>query len=471
MQQHDHKYKKIHRPGSWSLMADGELLYAHDEYVNLCECGDIKPSKTPLRGMLKRAANPNIDRIKTYPSKWTSLLKILLKARNGKEGDMEFVLSTVLNRSGMSWSEMQGCVDRLLRDGIIDLYEFYPNKQPDRNKISIREHNVKHLSNLLGLNESKKLKETISSFFKNWEYPDDLSEVASNIAQVIVKMGEVWASERKPAFWDAENVRKEMKSLVNYALLIETVEEMFNIVLSGEYIGFRELSVRVTGDSKKLTVIKPYLKMLFEDLERYGVIEHSPLVFCRMPMTGTVEGRTIDLDVCSDYVALTLDTVRAFRPMSNRMANLVLIENQTTFEKFAKLLKTGQEGHTGVVFLSGYPPGHIRDFIRKLLHFKPFEGLVWCDLDPDGIQITLTVSEWFKESKCSPIFMENNYLYSSIAKPLTERDIKKIGDIKKIVSIDSLRKLLVEMEKTGRKVEQEAQNFPSDLEFLQQDRN
>ncbi|MCL4476496.1 MAG: DUF2220 family protein, partial [Nitrospirae bacterium] len=385
-----------------------------------------------------------------------------------KGGDFEFVLSSVLSRSEMSWSEMQGCVDRLLRDGIIDYYEFYPNKQPDRNKINIREYNVAQLSDLLGLNESGKLKETISSFFDNWEYPDDLPEEASHIALVIRQMGEEWALDGKPTFRDAENVRREMKSLSNYSLLIETVEEMFNIVLSGEYVGFRELSVRVTGDSKKLTVIRPYLKMLFEDLERYGIVEHSPLVFCRMPITGTVEGKAVDLEVCSDYVVLTMDTVRAFQPGSSKMTHLFLIENQTTFEKFAKLLKTNQGGNVGVVFISGYPPGHIRDFIKKLFRYKPFEGLVWCDLDPDGIQIALTVAEWFKGSKCSPVFMEDNYLDSTVAKPLTEHDIKKINDIKKNISIESLKKLLIEIEKSGRKVEQEAQSFPSDLRFLEE---
>jgi hypothetical protein len=101
----------------------------------------------------------------------------------------------------------------------------------------------------------------------------------------------------------------------------------------------------------------------------------------------------------------------------------------------------------------------VRDFVKGLLKFRPIEGLIWCDLDPDGIEIALTVGKWFGKSNWTPLFMEKEWLLSSRTKPLSEADFKKLKALKNRNDTKIFSFLIHEMERLGVKVEQEAQNI------------
>lgn len=249
-----------------------------------------------------------------------------------------------------------------------------------------------------------------------------------------------------------------MKSLSNYILLLETLREVFNIAISNEMVSMRELSVRLTGDSKGLESIRSYLRTVIGDLKHYGITEHSALLFCRLPLIGKISDRTIDLSACADFVSMTSMTAGLFEPTSSSMRRIVLVENLTPFERLAR--ESERFGNdTGILFLSGYPPGFVRDFVKRLLKFRPIEGLIWCDLDPDGIEIALTAGKWFGKSNWNPLFMGKDWLSSSKTKPLSEADFKKLNNLKNRADAEIFNPLICEAARLEVKVEQEAQNL------------
>jgi hypothetical protein len=130
------------------------------------------------------------------------------------------------------------------------------------------------------------------------------------------------------------------------------------------------------------------------------------------------------------------------------MKRIILVENLTPFERLCR--EPDRFGtDTGIVFLSGYPPGHVRDFVRKLLAFQPVEGFIWCDLDPDGIEIALTASKWFKGPGWQPLFMNKEFLYNSRTRPLSITDMKKLSSLKLRDEASVFHSLLSEMETLG----------------------
>jgi len=165
-----------------------------------------------------------------------------------------------------------------------------------------------------------------------------------------------------------------MKSLANYRLLLETLREIFNIVSAEEMLNLRELAIRITGESKGIEAIRPYMRKVLGDLSHYGISEHSPFILFRGPVTGRIGRKVIDLSACSDYVSITVKTSRSFIPQYSNMKRIILVENLTPFERLCRE-PDRFDSDTGIVFLSGYPPGYVRDFVRKLLAFQPVEGL------------------------------------------------------------------------------------------------
>lgn len=431
---------------------------AYDEWINVCECGEAREIKTHPKGILWKASASNIERIKTYPEGWSKAIRDIIAGRLKDEiNDIAFSIDSIHKIAAIRLDELDGFVNLLLKDGVIEKFEPYPKGSQKETKIIFRADNLYLLKNLLGLDLKDRQKEAIDNLFESWEYPyEGLTAPAQRIAEIIDTAKNLWKENERAIIISKEGKEIIMKSLSNYILLLETLREIFNIAASHERLSMRELSVRLTGDSKGLEGIKSYLRTAIGDLNPYGIVEHSPLLFCRLPLIGKIGDRTIDLSACGDFVSMTSMTAGLFEPLSSSMTRIVLVENLTPFERLAKEIERFRSD-TGVLFLSGYPPGFVRAFVKKLLEFRPIEGLIWCDLDPDGIEIALTAGKWFGKSSWTPLFMEKDWLSSSKTKTLSEADFKKLNNLKNRNDARIFHPLINKMEELGVKVEQESQ--------------
>lgn len=431
---------------------------AYDEWVNLCECGESREIRTHPKGIWWKASASNIERIKTYPERWSKAIRDIIASRLKDEiSDIAFSIDSIHKIADIRLDELDGFVNLLLKDGIIEKFEPYPRGSQKGTKIIFKSGNLYLLKNLLGLDLKDRQREAINNFFESWEYPyEGLTAPAHRLAEIIDTAKNLWKENERAIIISKEGKEITMKSLSNYILLLETLREIFNIAASHERLSMRELSVRLTGDSKGLEGIKSYLRTTIGDLNPYGIAEHSPLLFCRLPLIGKIGDRTIDLSACGDFVSMTSMTAGLFEPLSSSMTRIVLVENLTPFERLAKEIEKFSSD-TGVLFLSGYPPGFVRDFVKKLLEFRTIEGLIWCDLDPDGIEIALTAGKWFEKSSWTPLFMEKDWLSSSKTKTLSEADFKKLNNLKNRNDARIFHPLINKMEELGVKVEQESQ--------------
>lgn len=463
---HEHRFKRSRAIGKWTPSQEPGILIAYDKWINLCECGDQKEIRTHPKGIWQKASTRNIERVGTYPARWLEVLKDLIKSRIKEEpADVAIQAEAALKVSGMGWNEFEGFISAFVKDGVIEKFEPYPKGLRGSVKIVFRAEVIEQLKAPLGLDLIDKEREKIDRFFEAWEYPPQgIESPARNIARVVDEMKKKWVTSGRAIVPLLKDKETTMKSLYNYTLLLETLRGIFSAALSREMLSMRELSVSITGDSKGIENIRPYLRDILGDLSHYGICEHSPLVFCRLPVIGNAGDKTIDLEACDDYVSLTLRTAKLFRPRSFSMKKIILVENLTPFENLARN-SNKMDSTTGILFLSGYPPGHVREFVKMLIEFSPFEGLIWCDLDPDGVEIALTAAKWFKKSSWRPLFMEKDFLSSSKTKPLTDNDHKKLSSLKKQEDTSVFNSLLLEMERLGLKVEQEAQKLPPDIQI------
>lgn len=457
---HEHNFRRTHRIGNWQPVESG-LLRAPEEWVNNCDCGETRKIKTRPRGFWVKSQPTRLERVRKYPGQWANVLKRLLKNREGSSGDLSISSTRILRLSGIGWVDLENLIDALLRDGIIEKFEPYL-KSSRATVVVFKEEVIIPLIALLGLDLKEREREKISLSYASWECPPPENPSAKKLINILEVMKKRWSETSKPVVPSVPGKETIMASLPNYLFLLEAIREIFSITSTGEILSFRELAVRVTGDSKGLEGIKTYLRTLLGDLEQYGIREHSPLIFCKLPIIGKIGEKELDLFACEDYSALTLNTARSFIPVSGKLRRLILIENLTPFEKLAKEILLSKD--SGIVFLSGYPPGHIKFFVKKIIEFSSAEGLVWCDLDPDGVEIALTVGDWFGP-KWRPIFMDGEFLVSSKSKSLADSDREKIKILNTREGINFFKPLLLEMAERGIKVEQEAQTI-SIIDFL-----
>lgn len=425
---------------------------AYEVRVNRCECGEEKKIKAAPKGIWWRGDERRLKRVQTYPERWK---KTLAEAIRRGEGEEKRVPLDRISRygisAGLTRAESEALAEALVADGMAERFERYPKRTERDVQIVISRELLRPLRELLGLGAREKEEEAIDAFFDEWERSKRGEEL---VVETLDRLAELWLKERAPILPLPDGI-VQLKGLKSFRLLIEALKTILILDPSNETLPFRELSIRVSGSSKALAAIKPYLKALLGNLEDYGIIDHAPLLFCRLPLTGEVNGRTVDLSAASDYMVLTAATASSFRPVTGRLKALLLVENQTPFEGILPLLPED----VGIVWLSGSPPGHVRAFVEMLLRFQPVPGRIWCDLDPYGIEIALTAGEWFERvgQQWLPIGMDGSFLFEGKgAQMLNERDFEKIAALKRRADAAAFYEVLAAMEKSGKKQEQEA---------------
>ncbi len=454
---HEHSFRRTSRVGTWRPSPEPGIEIAYEEWINRCDCGEERPIRTRPRGIWQRASRANLKNLGTYPPRWQDILKRLLRGRTatGEDGVLVSV-DTVVRAAGAAWHEVEPLLQALLRDGAVERFTPMRGSRIKGPKVRFTPQAVETLRASLGIDSDDRQRGLIDEFFSGWEYPATAEGPASEVAVLLDNMQVLWKQYRKPAVpLPGNRTPLVMKSTGNYYLLLQSLREIFNLCLSGEMLSFRELAVRLTGHSKGLESVKPYLRQLLSPLSRFSIVEHSPLLFCRLPLRGSVSGRKVDLSASVDYVVLTAGSAREFVPEDGELRRLVLVENLTPFEFLCR--KADLLGpHTGVVFLSGYPPGHVREFTRKIIAFREVEGLLWCDLDPQGVEIALTAAGWFGKDRWSPLWMSPELLKKTDPLPLSETDRKKAEELLSRADALALHPLLKEMLSLGVKAEQES---------------
>lgn len=427
---------------------------AHETWINLCECGEERKIRTAPKGIWRRGGETHYERVKTYPEVWKRILSDLIGAQ---KSDVVISLDK-FGRLGLPWSEAEDLAKKLVIDGIAERFEKYPRRSTKDTKIVISEEIIRKLRVLLGLNKRESEEDAVTAFFDNWmklKSGDSFQQVADVPAgSLIDQMAELWHAGNRSVLPLTEGP-VVVRSLVSYKLILETLKAIALLNLAEETMPFRELSVKVSGDSKCLAAVKPYLKSFLGNLEDHGITEHASLIFCHMPVVGEINYRSVDLSASEDYSVVTKSTALKFKPIHGKFDSILLVENQTAFEKVVNKLPE----NIGCIFISGYPASYIRTFVKRLLDFNPASGLIWCDMDPDGIEIALTAGKWFEEAglEWKPLGMDvTTFLNAKTYKPLEEADRRKIKTLKARMGTSFFHALLDEMEETEKKVEQEA---------------
>lgn len=449
---HQHEWRSISKKSPWKRSPQGELLMAYEVRVKRCDCGGELKIKTAPKGIWWKGINRRLGSVQTYPEPWKKTLSEAMRRR--VEGDRRVSLDQ-MNRygflSGLTGAEVNQLVQTAVEDGLVERFDRYPKRTEKDIQIIIPQELLIILRGMLGLNKKDADEEVIDTFFDEWK-KSRMEGIPPG--EIIDRFADSWLEERAAILPFSEGPVR-LKSFRTYIVLLKSLKEIALLSLSEERLPFRELSIRITGDSKGLASVKPYIKRLLGELEHYGIIDHSSHFFCRISLTGEVNGQTIDLSAAVDYVALTSSTARAFRPTYGNFSALLLIENLTSFEAIIPLLPKD----IGIVWLSGFPPGYVRAFVENLLTFHPVPGRVWCDLDPDGIEIALAAGRWFERAgqPWLPIGMGKEFfIEESSARSLENRDKEKITALKTRSDTVIFHEVLDKMENSGRKVEQEA---------------
>ena len=454
---HEHSFRRTIRIGPWRASSEPGIEIAYEEWINRCDCGVERPIRTQPRGIWQRAKKADLKKLSTYPSHWQEILKKVLRGRTATpEGGVLVSEDTLARAAGGRWHEVERLLQALLRDGAIVRFTPMRGSRIKGPKVRFTPQAVSALRAVLGLDSDDKQRVLIEEFFSEWDYPATVEGPASEVAAILDSLHALWLKHRRPAVpVPGSGTPVVMRSYGNYYLLLQTLREIFDICLRGEMLSFRELAVNLTGHSKGLEPVKPYLRQLLSPLSRFSIVEHSPLLLCRLPLRGRVSGRGVDLSASVDYVVLTAGSARKFVPEDGCLRKLVLVENLTPFEYLSRrgdLLGPA----TGVVFLSGYPPGHVRDFTRKIISFGEVEGLIWCDPDPQGVEIALTAADWFGHDRWMPLWMSPELLKQAETLPLSEADRKKAEELLLRADAEPFHPLVREMLSTGRKAEQES---------------
>ena len=246
------------------------------------------------------------------------------------------------------------------------------------------------------------------------------------------------------------------ESFVDYEDLLNAVKA----VLSNQNeIFIRELSVKLFNNSKRLEAIENTIRSL---LYKYGEYDDKDTVLeehniIKTPTYVMVKGKgilhcgeTIDLSKIKGDIGLSTQTLKALSSVELKGANVITIENLTTFHKY-------HSDNELVIYLGGFHNSIKRDFIKLVAKCNP--GTVFKhfgDIDAGGFYIL----EHLKK-KTGINFLSHNMDITTLEKnkdhwmKLTENDKNRLLSINEKTTCykDSIDYML----KNNCKLEQESE--------------
>lgn len=213
-----------------------------------------------------------------------------------------------------------------------------------------------------------------------WDKYKDLQEESfSPLLEYIKEQQSRISTNKAVQFFD--------KSFVDYEDLLNAVKA----VLSNQNeIFIRELSVKLFNNSKRLETIENTVRSL---LYKYGEYDDKETVLeehniIKTPTYVMVKGKgilhcgeTIDLSKIKGDIGLSTQTLKALSSVELKGANVITIENLTTFHKY-------HSDNELVIYLGGFHNSIKRDFIKLVAEcnsnavFKHFG-----DIDAGGFYI------------------------------------------------------------------------------------
>lgn len=441
----------------------GDFNEARQVKLRRCKCGNKKLShRLPDIGILRKGFtdNPKIEILEEYREDVLIVLREALKFGLKGEDYYEISLRTLTPKLKMQLDplSLEKNLENFCKQGSIELYYRYRSfGEPELRSIRISLDQYESLRTFFGIpkkdEELNNVMQMLQAALVKLEGNEDLR--LKKIRALFKEQSEFIENYGKADIFKNGKILASTKSLEKYKYVIRALYEIALIIKEDRYLSFRELSLRVCGNTKKLKNYKKEIEELLDNIEEFNISDHIPLLFIAGNFGYNCKGHCSCL-ASMDYTVLTENTVKALEITDIEASKILLIENLTAFEEVVKKGLLGARDAI-TIWLSGYPSSRHRVITEKILRFKKIPGYCWCDIDPDGIQIFQTVKNFFDKSNCSlePILMDAEALKKAFIKlKLSEEDKKKILDLKKS-DHNSFQQLMDYMLENSIKAEQE----------------
>ncbi|WP_143153407.1 Wadjet anti-phage system protein JetD domain-containing protein [Desulfitobacterium chlororespirans] len=245
-----------------------------------------------------------------------------------------------------------------------------------------------------------------------------------------------------------------------YLTIMNTLLEIYGLVKTHERISFRNLALRITGESKGLSPYKKDIEQLLgADLRGFYIYDHSDLCYVSGPFTYRIRGLKGSGKGGYPYIILTEETVAEIEIMEMPKTQILVIENLTVFEE---ILRRGYYERNDVIILfsQGYISQVQISFILKLLtHAQISEIFMWADPDPFGIDIFRNFSRHLEKLgvEVKPVLMDKHSCKRlRIMKPLGNADQELLISSQQEGLPEGLQQLWKYFVDSGMKGEQES---------------
>lgn len=206
----------------------------------------------------------------------------------------------------------------------------------------------------------------LQSFTDLWQ--DQLAQLDQGAAELQDERGETLASSRSPS---------------RYARLLRATIGIASCAATGELVGLRMLSSRITTDAKALDAEAETLERLLDaPLESFGVLVHDELVRVAGPLS--VEHANGFLARPGAAFAGIPGALVASSTWKTTASRVIVAENLTTFEH---LVRAPEHAADAKVWSAGRPSRARRAAVERLISAGARTVLAWADMDPSGLEI------------------------------------------------------------------------------------
>lgn len=249
--------------------------------------------------------------------------------------------------------------------------------------------------------------------------------------------------------------------------LVVILKVLNAMVMQDEEVMERDFSVKVLGDSKAFAVVKSkvisiakkYDHELIVDeddkdadvLMGYNIVKNSTYALVKGNLNFRLNDQIIDLEKLGFEYSLSDEMIKKLVLLPSTCTKLITVENLTSFYKL-------NIANSVVIFLSGFH-NHTKQMLLKKIYaaFGNIEYLHFGDIDAGGFVIYNNLLKStqipFKPYQMGIEQLKTQFNY---AKPLTEYDKKRLGELKKKVEYSVFAEVIDFMLENSIKLEQEA---------------